>query len=363
DPARCAFVMDHMAPAHNASYARMQQMVRDFCREQGIRVYEVGEGISHPVLIEHGCFGPGDLVVGTDSHTCTNGAVNVFSTGVGSSDWAAAMASGKMWFKVPETVRFELRGRLPKGVYSKDLVLYLIGKMGADGLTYKSAEFAGEAIESLSVQARFTISNMAIEMGAKVGLMQADARVGEWFARRTDRRFEPVDPDPDARYSHVLVMDVSRLEPQVAKPHRVDNVFPLSEAEGTPIQQALIGTCTNGRLEDLREAAAILRGRRVHEGVRLLVNPASREALVEGMRDGTIPALIEAGALLNPPGCGVCPGITGGIPADGENVISASNRNFRGRMGNPDASIFLASPATVAASALEGRIADPRRYL
>jgi 3-isopropylmalate/(R)-2-methylmalate dehydratase large subunit len=301
-------------------------------------------------------------MVGCDSHTCTYGAVNVFSTGVGSTDGAAAMASGKLWFKVPDTMKVTYTGELQPGVFSKDLVLALAGRIGADGATYMALEFHGPVIDALSVDARMTISNMAIEVGAKAGLMRADEKTLAWYEGRGDRVPQPVDPDADAVYAEEVTLDASAIGPQVAKPHAVDNVSPVEEVAGTPIAQGFIGTCTNGRLEDLRIAADILRGRKVHPDVRLIVAPASKQIFLDAMEAGYIRDLVEAGAVFVTPGCGPCVGTHNGVPSDGENVISTANRNFKGRMGNSNAFIYLGSPATVAASVIEGAITDPRKY-
>lgn len=363
DRERVAFVIDHSAPSPNEGVSALHQLMREFARARGFRLYDVGEGVCHQVLPESGEVGPGCLVIGADSHTCTYGALNAFSTGVGSTDLAGAMISGRMWFKVPETIKFVCSGILPPGVNSKDLVLYLIGDVTADGATYMSTEFVGEAISAMSQEARFTISNMAIEMGAKAGLMEADEKTFAWLRRFTKREFRPVAADRDAVYARVLEYDVSKLEPQVAWPHRVDNVAPVSREAGKPVQQAVIGTCTNGRLEDLRIAAGILGGRKVHRDVRLIVAPSSRRVFLDAMAEGIIQSLVEAGAALVTPGCGPCVGTHNGVPSDNETVISTANRNFKGRMGNSNAGIYLASPATVAASALTGRITDPREFI
>jgi 3-isopropylmalate/(R)-2-methylmalate dehydratase large subunit len=363
DPERAAFVIDHSAPSPLEGVSALHSLMRRFAKEKGITLYDVGEGVCHQLLPEKGHVGPGSLVIGADSHTCTYGALNAFATGVGSTDLAAALISGKMWFKVPETIKFICHGRLPKGVYSKDLILYLISQVTADGATYMAAEYTGEAICALSVEGRFTISNMAIEMGAKVGLMEADDKVWEWVRSHGSGEFEAVSPDPDASYAAVKEYDVSNLEPYVAKPHRVDNGVPVGEVKGTPIQQAVLGTCTNGRLEDLAVAARILHQRRVHPGVRLIVAPASRKVYLEAMETGVLQTLVRAGAAVVTPGCGPCVGTHNGIPSDGENVISTANRNFKGRMANNKAFIYLASPATVAASAVRGEITDPREFL
>ncbi len=363
DPAKVAMVIDHSAPSPLEGVSRLHALMREFAREQGITFYDIGQGVCHCLIPERGHLSPGDLMVGADSHTCTYGAVNVFATGVGSTDLAAAMMTGKLWFKVPQTIRIILDGALPEGVCSKDLALWLAGKLTADGATYMAIEYEGEAIDEMSVEARFTLSNMAVEMGAKAGLMEADAKALQWMREHGARTLERVESDPDASFVETLEYRVHEVEPMVAKPHTVDNVAPVGELEGIRIDQGVIGTCTNGRVEDLEIAAGILRGRRVNPDVRLVVAPASQRVLLEGMDRGIIRDLVEAGAALVTPGCGPCVGTHNGVPGDGENVISTANRNFKGRMGNPNAFIYLASPATVAASVIEGSITDPRRYL
>lgn len=303
-------------------------------------------------------------MIGTDSHTCTYGALNAFATGVGTSDAAAALISGKLWFKVPETIRFILNGRLPRGVYAKDLILHLIGRMTANGATYKAVEFVGEAIRELSMDGRLTISNMAVEMGAKVGLMEADDTTVAWVRARTDLHFEPVFSDPDATFADIREHDVSKLTPQVALPHEVDKVVPIEEAVGIPVHQANIVGCTNSRLEDLEIAASILAGRRIHPDVKLFVVPASKNVQLEAIRRGIFQTIVEAEGVVGVPGCGGCSGGSNfAVPADGCNVITTANRNFKGRVGNPAVFLYLASPATVAASALEGKIVDCRKYV
>lgn len=363
DREKVALVIDHSAPSPNDGVSSLHKLMREFARSKNIHIYDIGEGVCHQVIPESGKIGPGSLVIGADSHTCTYGALNTFSTGVGSTDLAGGMISGKMWFKVPETIKFVCNGKLPPGTYSKDLILYIIGKMTADGATYKSTEFTGEAIQALSMDARFTISNMVIEMGAKAGIMEADEKTFAWLKQITGKEFKPVYADADAQYINVYEYDVSNLEPQIAKPHTVDNVSPISEVAGIPVQQAVLGTCTNGRLEDLRTAASILKGRKINNDVRFIVAPASRSIYLEAMQDGTLQTLVESGAAVVTPGCGPCVGTHNGIPSDGENVISTANRNFKGRMGNGNAFIYLASPATVAASALTGKITDPREFI
>ena len=363
DPARVALVIDHSSPSPLEGVSNLHAMMRTFAAEQGLGIYDVGCGVCHCLLPEQGHVAPGDIVIGADSHTTTYGAINAFSTGVGSTDLAAAMLTGKLWFKVPSTLRLELRGKLAEGVYSKDVALFLAGQLTADGATYLAVEYGGEVVSSLSVEARFTISNMAVEMGAKAGLMEADDKTIAWLSGRVTRPFTPAAPDADAVYERVEEYDLSALTPQVSEPHRVDSVRPVEEVEGTPVQEAVIGTCTNGRLEDLEVAARILAGRRVSPQVRLIIAPASRQVFLEAMEKGIVQRLIEAGAVFVTPGCGPCVGTHNGVPSDGERVISTANRNFKGRMGNAEAFIYLASPATVAASAVAGKITDPRRML
>ncbi len=363
DREKLAFFIDHNAPSPNKEVSSLHSLMRDFAKKHRIRLYDAGEGVCHQLVVEQGWVAAGDLVVGADSHTCTYGALNLFSTGVGSTDLAAAMASGRLWFRVPQSIKVSFEGKLSTGVYAKDIALYLVGKIGARGAVYESIEFGGEVVQNLSIEARFTICNMAVEMGAKAGLMQGDEKVKKWLGEHSRKNFRFVEPDKDAQYKKVLEYEVSQLVPQVVRPHTVDNVVPIKETEGIPIQQAFLGTCTNGRVEDLKIAASILKNRSIHPEVRFIVAPASRRIYLEAIKEGILKTLIEAGAVLVTPGCGCCVGTHNGVPSKGENVISTANRNFKGRMGNPDAFIYLASPATVAASAVEGKIADPRRYL
>jgi len=363
DPSKIAIIIDHSSPSPNEGVSAIHKKIREFSKEQGIKLYDIGCGVCHQLTPEQGHVVPGDLVIGADSHTCTYGAINVFSTGIGSTDLAAGMISGKLWFKVPETIKVIFKGKLPKGIFSKDLILNLIGKIGADGATYLALEIGGDAIDEMSVDARFTISNMAIECGAKAGLMPADNKVLEWVKKHSRKKPNPIAADKEAVYKQVIEIDVTSLDPQVAKPHTVDNVCPVAEALGTPVQQGYIGTCTNGRLEDFQIAAKILKGKQVSKESRLIIAPASKDILMDMIKDGTYQTLIEAGAVAVTPGCGPCVGTHNGVPSDGENVISTANRNFKGRMGNVNSFIYLASPATVAASMLEGKIADPRSYL
>ena len=362
NPAMNVIILDHVVPAANETYAQSHKETRDFVREQGITAfYDVGEGICHQVLPEHGHALPGMLIVGSDSHTPSHGALGAFAAGIGRTEAAPVMATGEIWLRVPESMRIVVGGEMSSRVSAKDLVLHIIGDIGADGADYRSVEFAGPAIEAMSVGSRQVLCNMAAEMGAKNGYIAPDGTTRAWLADRTDQTYEEVYPDPDANYAQVLHYDLGNLIPQVAKPHRVDNVVPVTDVAGLQINQALIGTCTNGRLEDLRAAAEVLQGKRIAPWVRLLVLPASREILLQAIEAGIITELVSAGATLLNPGCGPCLGAHEGCMAPGERTISTANRNFQGRMGSRDAEIYLASPSTVAASALVGEIADPRQ--
>ena len=362
-PEKICFVTDHLVPTPARNYAQMQKQMNDFAHRWGIRLYGAGEGICHQLLVEKEVR-PGQVVIGTDSHTCMAGALNALATGVGSTDAAAAMATGQLWFKVPETIKIILLGPLPRGVFAKDIILFIIGKLTEDGANYQAVEFTGETISSLSMASRLTMCNMGIEMGAKAAIMEVDEITRQWLQQRGDQEeIQSVKADADANYSQILEITVNQLEPQIAQPHQVDNVVPLKEVAGTPIHEVVIGTCTNGRLEDLELAASILEGKRIARGMKLIVIPGSRQVQLEAMAKGIMAKLVEAGGMVLPPGCGPCVGVHGGIPADGENVLSTANRNFKGRMGNPQANIFLGSPAAAAAAALEGKIVDPRKYL
>lgn len=362
DPNKVALIMDHSSPSPIEGVSALHTIMRNFGKATGCHIYDVGVGVCHQLVPEQGHVVPGDLVVGCDSHTCTYGAINVFSTGVGSTDGAAAMASGKLWFMVPDTIRVTYNGELKPGVFSKDLILKLAGMLGVDGATYEALEFDGPVIDELSIDGRMTISNMAIELGAKAGLMAADDKTLEYVAKHSTRTPNPQVSDPDAVYSQHIEIDASDLGPQIAKPHAVGNNAPIEELLGLPLAQGYIGTCTNGRLEDLAIAAHVLKGKKVHPDFRLIIAPASRTILLDAMAAGYIQTLVEAGAVMVSPGCGPCVGTHNGVPSDGENVISTANRNFKGRMGNSNAFVYLASPATVAASAIAGEIADPRPY-
>jgi len=363
DPTRVAFAIDHAVPAPNEAIAAMQRETRGFAREMGALLIEEGEGICHQVMLERGWVRPGMLIPGADSHSCTYGGVNAFGTGIGSTDMAAVLATGKMWARVPESIRLVFHGALRPGATAKDVILRVIGDLTADGANYQAVEFGGDGALGLTIGERCTMANMAIEMGAKTGLFEADARTEAWVRERSRAPYEPVAPDPDARYTLVREYDLAAIGPLVARPGRVDDVVPIEAVAGTRVTRAFIGTCTNARLEDLRDAARVLRGRRVHADVRLLLIPASRQVLLDGMAEGLIQVFLEAGAVLSTPGCGPCPGIGVGVPSDGDVVIASRNRNFKGRMGNPKAEIYLASPIAVAAAAVAGRIVDPREVL
>lgn len=358
-------VIDHNAPASNVGVSTVHKKMRQFTEEFKTQLYDVGCGVCHQVIPESGQILPQDLILGADSHTCTYGALGAFSTGVGSTDVAISLATGKNWIKVPETIKIIVKGRIPKGVFAKDIILYIIKETKADGATYKAVEFFGPVIDALDMDSRFTICNMVVEMDAKVGFMPQDKKTIAWLKSRVHRgiKIKPIAPDKDACYVNVLECDISKLKPQVAMPHSVDNVVAVDELKEIKIDEGYLGTCTNGRLSDLKIAASILSSRRVAKGIKFIVAPASRIILLQALNAGIIDVFVRAGAVVLAPGCGPCVGTHCGIPADGEVVISSANRNFRGRMGNPNACIYLASPATVTASVIEGKITDPRRYL
>ncbi len=358
-------ILDHTVPASDEKYAQNHKEVREFVAEQGIEhFYDIGVGICHQILSEKGFALPGHLILGSDSHTTTYGGLGAFAAGVGRSEMAVLYATSRIWLKTPASFKMVLHGELKEpAVTAKDMILKIIGDIGADGALYKSVEFSGSAIGAMSISSRLVLANMAIEMGAKNGFIAPDAKAMEYLAGRAKRPFTAVLPDPDAEYEKVLEWDASALEPQVACPHTVDNVKPISALEGTPIQQCLLGTCTNGRIEDFRIAADILKGKKVKKGVRLLMIPASQAVLVAALKEGLIDTLVEAGGVLLNPGCGPCLGAHQGVLAPGETCISTSNRNFQGRMGSNEANVYLASPASVAAAAIEGAIVDPRRFI
>lgn len=365
DNLKVKLVIDHAPNVPNQAAASIHQAMRHFSNEHGVELIGPGEGICHQIIPERGYVAPGDLVLGTDSHTCTYGAFNVFGTGVGSSDLAAAMLTGKLWLKVPESIKIELVGTKNDGVSPKDIVLYIVKRLQADGATYKALEFSGEGLQCISIAGRMTISNMAVEMGAKTAIFPCDNLLESWLQNRNlTKEYVPIEPDKEAVYERVITIDLGTIEPQISIPSSVDNVKDLMEAEGEKINQAVIGTCTNGRLEDLREAASILKGKKIHPGVRLFVTPASRETYLQSLHEGIIATFIEAGAVIGVPGCSGCSGGAHfAIPSDGEVVITSANRNFIGRLGNPKAKIYLASPATVAMSALHGKITGAKKVV
>jgi homoaconitate hydratase family protein len=363
-PQKLVIILDHIVPAADEKYAQNHKTIREFVAAQDLpNFFDIQHGVCHQVLSEASFALPGKLIVGSDSHTTTYGAFGAFAAGIGRTEAASIWATDEIWLRVPETLRIEFSGHFPAGVYAKDAILKIIGDSGADRANYEAVEFTGPAAGEFSLASRMVLANMAAEMGAKNGYFEPDEKTLEWLKARARADYEVVRSDKDAGYEAVLKYDLSALEPQVACPHTVDNVKPVREVEGKPCNQALIGTCTNGRLEDLEVAAAMLKGRKVHPRVRALVLPASREVYVEAMRKGWLEALSEAGCVILNPGCGPCLGAHEGLLAAGEVVVSTSNRNFRGRMGNRDSEIYLASPATAAASALEGKITDPRRHL
>ncbi len=363
-PAKLIIILDHIVPAADEKYAQNHKTIREFVAEQGIpNFFDIQHGVCHQVLSEAGFALPGKLIVGADSHTTTYGAFGAFAAGIGRTEAASIWATDEIWLRVPETLRVEMEGVLPDGVYAKDVILKMIGDHGADRANYEAVEFAGPAASRFSVASRMTLCNMAAEMGAKNAYFEVDERTLDWLRSRSQSGFELIRSDLDAVYEDVLRYDLSTLEPLVACPHSVANVKPVREVQGKKIHQVLIGTCTNGRLEDLEVAASILKGKRIHSRVRTLILPASREVYLEALRAGLIEVFSQAGCVILNPGCGPCLGAHQGLLAAGEVVVSTSNRNFRGRMGHRDSEIYLASPATAAASSLEGEIADPRKYL
>jgi 3-isopropylmalate/(R)-2-methylmalate dehydratase large subunit len=360
---RTVLFIDHAAPSPSASLSNDHVFLRDFARDSGCILSEVGDGVCHQI-VQEAYARPGDVVVGADSHTVTAGGLGAFATGMGSSDVAVAMGLGKNWFRVPESFKIQVDGDFQKGVGAKDLILHLIGMIGADGATYKALEFHGSTIKKMSMSGRFTIANMAVEAGAKAGLFAADETTQEFLkdeGRGND--YKPIAADADAVYEKTINIDASKLEPTVSKPHTVDNTSLAKDLKGTKIQQVVIGTCTNGRLEDLAVAAGILKGKKPAKNVRLIIAPASRKVMIQAIEKGYIKTLVESGGIILPLGCGPCLGLHQGVLGDGEACLSTANRNFQGRMGNPKSFIYLGSPATAAASALKGEITDPREVM
>jgi len=365
DPEKVVLVADHFAPNKDIKSAEQCKAMREFARAQGIaHHYDVGRmGIEHVLLHEQGLVLPSDVVVGADSHTCTYGALGAFATGMGSTDIAVAMATGSIWMRVPETIRFEYTGTRQPWVGGKDLILYTIGQIGVSGALYMAMEFAGPVVDALPMSDRFTMSNMAIEAGGKAGLFAVDDTTREYVAGRAKRDYQVYASDADAVYARVVTIDVSDMEPQVSFPHLPENAKPVSEAAGIKVDQAVIGSCTNGRLEDLRVAAQILTGRRVHPDVRCIVIPGTQQVYLDALREGLVEAFIEAGAVVSTPTCGPCLGGHMGILAAGERAVSTTNRNFRGRMGHPDSEVYLSGPAVAAASAIAGTIVHPEEVI
>ncbi len=364
DPQKVVMVPDHFVPNKDIPSAEQAKMTREFALEQGVVYFEVGEmGIEHVILPEKGLVLPGDVVIGADSHTCTYGALGAFATGMGSTDIASAMATGEIWMKVPPTIKFVYHGKVGKWVSGKDLILYTIGDIGVDGALYSAMEFSGEAITGLSMDSRFTMANMAIEAGAKAGIFGVDDKTLAYVKPRAKRPYTVYDPNSDAQYSRIIEYDVSRIEPQVAFPHLPSNTKPISQAGEIEIDQVVIGSCTNGRLQDLTIAAEVLRGRKVNKRVRCIIIPGSREVYLEALRRGLIEAFIESGAVVSTPTCGPCLGGYMGVLAAGERCVSTTNRNFVGRMGSTESEVYLVNPTVAAASAILGRLGGPEEIL
>ena len=362
DQDKISIVLDHYTPCKDIKSAQLCKQAREFARKHSItNFFDVGHmGVEHALLPEKGLCAPGEIIVGADSHTCTYGALGAFSTGIGSTDMAAAMATGLLWFKVPSAIKVTLKGKLQPHVSGKDVILHLIGAIGVDGALYQSLEFAGEGVASLTMDDRFTISNMAIEAGGKNGIFPVDEKTMEYINGRVNRPCEAFEPDPDAVYDREVVIDLDTLEPTVAMPHLPENTKVVSEVAGMPINQVVIGSCTNGRIQDLRIAAAIMKDRQVASNVRCVVIPATQDIVLQAMKEGLIETFIQAGAAVSTPTCGPCLGGHMGVMAEGERTVSTTNRNFVGRMGHVTSEIILASPAVAAASAIAGFVADPR---
>jgi 3-isopropylmalate/(R)-2-methylmalate dehydratase large subunit len=364
EPDKIVMVADHYVPNKDINSAEQAKVMRDFCREQGIPHYDVGQmGIEHVLLPEQGLVVPGDVIIGADSHTCTYGALGAFATGMGSTDIAAAMATGDIWMKVPLTIKLVYHGELGEWVGGKDLILYTIGQIGVDGALYAALEFTGEAINALPMDGRFTMSNMAIEAGGKAGIFHVDEKTLGYVKDRARRPYTVYEPDDDTEYSQTIEYDVSSLEPQVALPHLPSNARPVSELGDIEIDQAVIGSCTNGRISDLRTAASVLEGRKVHPRIRCIVIPGTQQVYLDALKEGLVETFIRAGAVVSTPTCGPCLGGYMGILAEGERCVSTTNRNFVGRMGSPKSEVYLAGPAVAAASAVTGRISSPEEVL
>ncbi len=361
---KTALVLDHYSPPPNLEAAQIHTEMRSFAKQEGTQLYDIGDGICHQVLPEGGHLTAGNLIVGTDTHSTTYGAFNAFGTGIEGTDVSAVMTTGKLWFRVPETVQVSLTGQLQPGVWAKDLTLFMLGQFGAEGLNYKAIEYVGQGVSAMNIDDRMTLCNHAAELGAKAAILEADEKTIEWLNAHVAQTPKPVFSDADAIYAQCIEIDTNTLAPQVARKHQVDDIVAAHEVIKQPIQFALIGTCTNGRLDDIRQAAAILKGQKLAAGVRMIVTPASRKIYLAALREGLIEILTLAGASFESAGCGTCVGITNHlVPGDGDTIISTANRNFKGRLSNPDSDIWLGSAATVAASALTGFITDPRTVI
>lgn len=362
-PKRTVFMFDHCSPAPRIEMADWHRKIREFAEKVGAQVHDVGDGILHQVAAES-YIEPGWIAVGGDSHSCTGGALGALATGMGSTDSGVAIALGKTWMRVPETLKIQVEGRMLRGVYPKDLILHIIGQITAEGATYRAMEFCGSTIEAMDIEGRLTLCNMAVEAGAKFGIVATDEKTREFLkAYGREGAYREVCSDPDALYEMALEIDSTKLTPVVSHPHGVDNVKPIEDVEGILIDQVFVGSCTNGRTGDLRVVASIMAGKKRHPRTRLLVIPASRRVYRECLKEGIIQTLLEAGAVIDSPGCGPCGGVHMGILGENERCLATTNRNFQGRMGAPTSSVYLASPATAAATALYGRITDPRKVL
>jgi len=364
NPHRIVIPLDHRAPAESEKTATAHKSIRGFVREQKIKnFYDIKEGICHQVVIEKAHILPGELAVGTDSHTTSYGCLGALSTGIGATEMAALWATGRIWLKVPDSINIIIQGKMPKGVYAKDVILYIIGQLTVEGASYKSVEYYGETVTKMSVSERFTLCNLSMEMGAKFAVVPFDRIARKYLFSITRQKYEPIFSDRDAVFEKEYEFDVSNLEPQVACPHNVDNVKPISEVKGIKVDQVVLGSCTNGRLDDLKVAAKILKGKKIHPEIRMLILPATRTIYLQAMKKGYLKTFLDAGAVILNPGCGPCLGAHEGILAAGERCLATTNRNFKGRMGSPESFVYLASPAVAATTAIKGEIADPREFV
>ena len=361
NPKKTILYLDHAAPSPRKELSNDHMLLRNFAKKVGAHLSDIGQGVCHQITVEK-YLNPGEIHIGADSHTCTGGALGAFATGMGSTDVAIGIALGKTWLRVPETFKINITGSFPKGVYAKDLILYLIGLIGADGATYKSLEFCGPTVDSMEITDRMTLSNMAVEAGAKCGIFPSDKITKKYLESvKRGNKWMPLQPDNDALYERVINIDASKLEPMISHPHTVDNTKTVSQSIGIKIDQVFIGTCTNGRLKDLRIAAEILKNKKINPKTRLLITPASKQIFIDAVKQGIIETLLKAGGTINSPGCGACVGVHQGVLGDGENCLATQNRNFKGRLGNVKGNIYLSSPATAAITAIKGEISDPRK--